>query len=432
MHYLLFSLIVITIIVVLLFLFREIIYPFKTLISSKYLLIVAFSLVLLLGLIGTFISVKTASVTENRNLEKWSPLKEIHLTEKPKKIESYVNDHFGFRDYFLKIYRFLQFNIFNQSLSDQIIMGRNNWLFLKQAVTVEYLDKPMTKEDIVSTKVIDQFNKFNSYLKDKGIKLILVIIPDKPYIYSEYLPNWINTKSPHRKTIDNFKELLNNNTNVTVLDLYNSLLNAKKMENDILYFKDDTHWNYIGGYYGLKEISNHLNSLGISTKKIQFTDFSKNDFQYCGDLSRMMGITSTYKSIGYFSRNNNANHMIFLPSEVRTALGLKNDVPDWQKIAVNYSGNKDPLIAVPVIVADSYLLASTFSPGSLFAKYYSMQFNEMADGLSYLLDRQKDPNLLILSFVDRQFNAFISALLRWNPNDSLKYTKDGWDQQLPY
>lgn len=432
MHYFLFIITVFILVLTILYLIKKVRILLFPLFDSRSILIIFFFALLFCGFTWSFISVQTISTKENRNLRKWTPLKEISIIKVPEKIESYLNDHFGFRDVFIKIYRFVQFEIFNQSLSDGVIIGKNDWYFLYQAAKVDYIDCPMSKEEIIKTKVIDQINLLYNYLNKKGIKMVLIIVPSKPYIYPEYLPSWIDTTKNGRTTISNFKELVETHTNVPFLDLYMDIIEAKNNDKNMLYYKNDTHWNSVGAYYGLKSTTKFLLQNGIETSEINFNDYTIKKDRHKGDLSGLLAVNNFDENNGYFFNKKVSLKKIRLQKEARKIMGLNVHIDNWKAITTIYSTEIKPTGVVPIIAADSYFIASYFTYTMPFNKYYSMNYSELAEGIPFLIEQHEDPNVLILSFVDREFMPFVKSIQRWNPDSPMPYRGYGWEEELPY
>ena len=94
----------------------------------------------------------------------------------------------------------------------------------------------VTKENI--QKVNQTFNQLAKILKEKGIKLYVMIVVDKFDLYSPYLK-----KNPFGE--DRTFELLRNlPKDYTFIDTKKILRKLIKKGKKDIYFADDTHWNY--------------------------------------------------------------------------------------------------------------------------------------------------------------------------------------------
>lgn len=127
----------------------------------------------------------------------------------------------------------------------QVIIGRNDWLYLgdkyNQTQTVDR--RPPSESDfLLGQKIGRATEAWDAYLTSKGVKLFRVMIgPNKGSVYPENLPIWAKPSFP------NATDALLVGTGTThYIDLRAPLLAAKANLREALYYKTDTHWNYLG------------------------------------------------------------------------------------------------------------------------------------------------------------------------------------------
>ena len=127
----------------------------------------------------------------------------------------------------------------------QVIVGRGGWLYLgdqhEQTLSVDR--RPPTEADIILGKQIGAATEaWDAYLASKGVKVFRIMIgPNKGTIYPEHMPAWSKSTSP------NATDALLTGTGAGIyVDLRPPLLAAKEAYPEALYYKTDTHWNYLG------------------------------------------------------------------------------------------------------------------------------------------------------------------------------------------
>lgn len=219
---------------------------------------------------------------EQRMLAVIPPITGIKPGEIPVTLTNYVNDHFGFRNNFIKWYSMLQQDLFGNSLvPDQVIVGKSGWLYFKLPQGIPYTHYELQK---IKKNVEFRRNFYNSL----GIKYYIVILPNKETIYPEYLPSAsVPENKPH--DIDIFLSLFKQEPpHFRIIDTRKALLRAKSKYPS--YYKRDTHWNFYGATNAYFEIADKLS--------LDFNDFSRyhpSDFniqssyrQLPGDLYRML------------------------------------------------------------------------------------------------------------------------------------------------
>jgi len=419
MSYLIFTSIVAICVFIILFSVKRIFEVIK--IDLKIISITVFISFLLIGFLGTFISNKKSSEIENRSLAKWIPLKDQKFTEWSGSIETFANDHFGLRSWIIEFYKNIQIVLFNSSPTEKVIMGRQGWLFSAATVNSSFLDETHNI-DFSESNLINKLEELDQYLKERDIELLIVVIPSKPYVYSNYLPRWIVEKKSNRSSINSFVSFIQNKTDIDLIDLYDFFINSKKEYDQRLYYKSDTHWSPSGALFAIEYIFSYL-KLNYG-KNIQLSTFTLRENKFIGNLYRLIGKSEHEFSMHYLPNEKHSRRSIVINSQIRELVRFEEEIEDWKKLAVHYSLNEETVNSdiIPIVIGDSFMLRSS---GTIFmdqfAKSYTMHYQEMAKGLPVLLQNEKDANLLILEFadykfLDGQYNSFIENCLNWNSN----------------
>jgi alginate O-acetyltransferase complex protein AlgJ len=139
----------------------------------------------------------------------------------------------------------------------QVIIGRDGWLYLGdqygQALSVDR--RPPTEAEIELGKQIGAATAaWNAYLSSKGVQLFRIMIgPNKGTIYPEHLPTWAKPASPNATDA-----LLAGTGTMYYIDLRISLLAAKANHQEPLYYKTDTHWNFLGAGIAFRSFAQQI------------------------------------------------------------------------------------------------------------------------------------------------------------------------------
>lgn len=260
------------------------------------LIILVFAVFLILpALFGIIFPARTNSLIENRRLADLPSLPENieDLAGFPDQLETYYQDHFGFRWSLLYLYRHIKYFIGDTSIDNAVFGKKQGWIFYSNKADGDVIGN-YRNINRFSGKELEKFLKYLNYkqqwLKKQGIEYLFVIVPSKHYIYPEYLPDYIH-RLPEQNVVTQLEEALKNNSKINYLNLRPALLDAKNKK-QLLYFKSDTHWNYYGGNIGQFEIAKKLAELFPNKiEPILFNDeqFTEHD-QYQGDLALYMGV----------------------------------------------------------------------------------------------------------------------------------------------
>ncbi len=267
---------------------------------NKYFLISFFlGLLFIIPVTGFITPDKEISKAENRALQPFPHLSDNNLKFFTKRFDLYLNDHFGFREIFIKIYLRIHDVVSPpMTLGFKAVTGKNNWLYYEDSVE-NYEGK--TEEKKIN-RFIDELAVFRKSISP-AIPVFIIIVPNKAFIYEENLPGYVQRSSQRFETVEKMKRI----KDVFVLDLYDDLKQEKKPT----YMRYDTHWNGWGAYIAYRNIISFINEkLGW---RLQIKTDIKNIEaipDYKGDIANLSG-----KAEGLLSRN---NKVVFRSPNART------------------------------------------------------------------------------------------------------------------
>lgn len=191
------------------------------------------------------------SVLEKRKLAEYKPLvlpqKEINLNY-GKDFEAWFSDHFGGREKLLEFDRILARSIVPSRIH-QVYAGLDGWFFYSGSHALENFHNldAFTEEEMKESA--EDFRIFADYCFKRNKKLYLFIAPNKHRVYGEFFPAPSKARPDDQsrmlKLIAYFNRYVEHQKSMTPLK---RLLQEK--QNYLLYYKDDTHWNEIGSYFG--------------------------------------------------------------------------------------------------------------------------------------------------------------------------------------
>lgn len=226
--------------------------------TKKYLLPVLFLALLVLHGVDAWFDFLPEPVVNERRVPAEKPeLDPTFLDPFPRDYEQYYNDHFNWRNYFIKASSYLNYHVFNKSsLPDKVLIGKNGWFFKAGAQLDIYRGKLRFTPDQLA-EIGHELTYRQQIVEQNGGKYYLVIAPQKHKIYPELLPDNITIVNPADAT-NQVLHYLKKNTSVNALDLTPFLLREKAKRDSILYLRTDHHWNFIAGLTAAKAIVDHL------------------------------------------------------------------------------------------------------------------------------------------------------------------------------
>ncbi|CRF33999.1 hypothetical protein BRSU_1807 [Brachyspira suanatina] len=332
---------------------------------------------------------------ENRVLSS-KPIIDINnLDTYPKLYENYFYDYIPFRNELIQLKNIIDIKIFQNIISDRVILGKDNWLLFKdyhfnainKYIGLDcsyYTDEEL---DLVKNNLLN----FRNELKKSNIDFILMICPDKEIIYSEYMPNYIKRKRTLTST-DQFIKYMEN-TDIKIVYPKEELIKYKDKYQ--LYYKYDTHWNNLGGYIGYSEFMKKININVIPLSNLMILNSGK----ISGDLAIMAN------SVKLFSDDN--TYMIS-NYNIKNYSILKGDKHFNSVTISDNNRNKNILF-----IRDSFLIAMYDYMASYFYKSFIIHRNHINNNDDIINDK---PDIVVFETVERDLKNFLFNIV---PNTTI-------------
>ena len=202
--------------------------------------VVLFTLILLIPFAGMAFPPAESAGAKNQELRAWPALYSedgrLNLSY-PSGMGNYFQDHFALRDQLIMANAGLKSLTVKSDAQEQVIMGREDWLFFN-ATTKDYLGKALLSDRELFSAA-HNLSLMKDYVERNGSKLILTISPNKNSLYGRYMPyNYLQNPVSNAK---NLKPLLET-AGIDYVDLFETF----GAEDEVLYFRRDSHWNNKG------------------------------------------------------------------------------------------------------------------------------------------------------------------------------------------
>jgi len=226
----------------------------------------------------------------------------------------------------------LQYFLTKRIVSRQVLGGLDNWLFYKSTTDGNSINDYQGKERFTSDELTTIYNNLiaaKEALKAMGIRFVVMIVPNKERIYSNYMPDTIPIINRVNRT-DALVAFLESKGFTDIVYPKNEFL--KYRDNHQIYFKYDTHWNALGSFIGEQQLLDMLygKRAYIENQSIKITGTCS------GDLARIIHMTAYFDDDPVFTilpptkdlsdgshSNNNAQHsdsMLFVGDSFRNGL----------------------------------------------------------------------------------------------------------------
>lgn len=260
--------------------------------DNKRFFIVFVSFWIILIVLNFIIPNKEFSQNENRMLAKVPKFKIEDLIdgEYVDKLNDYINDHFVFRDIWLKINATEEL-ILGKSENNGVYIGKDGYLFEKITYTNESQEK-----------INNLVQSINNFYENTNITTYFLLIPTSTYIYQEKLPRFAETIN-QQELIDS---IYNMSKNIKVINVTNVLKENKEKN---IFFKTDHHFTTEGAYltylefckianikpiteYAKEQVSDSF--LGSFDSKAQIINQEKDKIEVYKNSNNTEGLTVDY------------------------------------------------------------------------------------------------------------------------------------------
>lgn len=291
------------------------------------------------------------------------------------------NDYFPYKDNILEIYNFTRYKIFNTVKTDEVLVGKDGWLFPikndEDDILNTYIGSNLFTDDEIN-KIEQNITETSETMKRNGVDFSIVLIPNSFTVYDYNLPK--NIKKQNNSTrLEQVRNL--NSTNI--VDLTEVLINNRNEYN--LYNKTSFDWNELGAYYGYREILNRFNIPDLIEDN--FSIIRKID--YSGELGHAIGLKN-------------------LLSESVVQVNLIN-----QKSTISDKLDERSYISNNRNVDENKIFVYGDKSMQKMNKYMSESFSRVVSKSDFQIDlnlvKKEKPNKIILGITENQLNMLIGT-----------------------
>ncbi|MBL4671779.1 MAG: hypothetical protein JKX81_05930 [Arenicella sp.] len=231
---------------------------------------------------------------ENRNKEVWPEISllKTDVTRYTAQINRFMSDHVGLRDTLINLHAKFQYRLLNKAISDKAVIAKNGWLFYSERDALKNPSEQPTFGEREGAAWLEPMLDYQRFIERRGGKLVVVLVPEKHHVYSEYLPSsYQYTRDGRRADVI---ERLAKRSGLTVINLLNSMLAEKGFGK--LYLKSDSHWTQRGAYIAYREL---ITTLQQRNENLPFNSWDKlekmESVRGSGDLAALLNLSDEFE-----------------------------------------------------------------------------------------------------------------------------------------
>jgi hypothetical protein len=170
----------------------------------------------------------------------------IENTYQPR-FHNYLQQNYGFRTFFIRLYNQIRFSLFNQVTGSGVILGKNNYLyeewFIDSHYGIDYAgDQTIATYTSRLVNLREALNRMNT-------ELIVVLTPSKADFWPEYIPDRYR-KTASKTNYQAFHESFTS-AGIPLIDFNQYFIDVKQTAHFPLFPKTGTHWSHYGARVAL-------------------------------------------------------------------------------------------------------------------------------------------------------------------------------------
>lgn len=176
----------------------------------------------------------------------------------------------------------------NSNVKGDVILGKENWLFLSRNEIKSYLGEDslsLSQMKLIEKELLRRQALYEPY----GIKFYFGVAPTKISMYSQFLPDGYTRKN-NATWGEKLTNYLLKNPKLKVVDIYSYLKEKQAQHKNYFYYKLDNHWNNLGGFYAANCFLETINKdfKKVTPNNIKKFDIDVKEFKG-GNLIKMLG-----------------------------------------------------------------------------------------------------------------------------------------------
>ena len=187
--------------------------------------------------------------TENKALAGFPELTAQNFTSWPKRFEEWFSDTLPFKTQFIEMFRGFQLHSGLDFTQSDVIRGKDDVLFYRKTVE-NYKGISRFSDDELET-ITKNLYEFFSEMENNGTACLLYIAPDKEQVYDSFMPDSIRRISAESRA-DQLSAWLSEHLPYPVI--YPKSEMKHLLDNYPVYYKTDTHWNNLGGWFAAQQV----------------------------------------------------------------------------------------------------------------------------------------------------------------------------------
>ena len=276
--------------------------------------------------------------------------------------------------------------LFNDSQYENVVIGKNNWLFSTDELTSYKRMNSYSKENLISIK--NTLSNYEKIFNAHGISFYVLIVPYKTSVYENMMPSSIRRMSREER-LKQVYDYLWKYSDMNIVEIRDALVSAS-YDRDV-YYKTDNYLNKYGAYTAtnllLMKISSNdesVDTLDLENYEIEIVESKMKA------LAMQMGYGDSYTEYDYEFKKNKKQNIIVSSSAVNPYSP--------------YAESSDPVIIDSESLFGVGALAQLEDDNSMYyTDYYVNATNKAALNDKHVVMIHDESALTIMPFITESF-----------------------------
>lgn len=222
---------------------------------------------------------KTEATSENKTLKELP-----HITDEDgsfnveymTEMGDYFSERFAYRQELVSLNGTVVSKMLETSTVEDVIAGKNDWLFY--SATLDDFRHDNSESERMLYNMAHNVKLMQDYCEDMGAAFVFTIAPNKNSLYGQYMP------SRYQYLINDMSDAERLAPYLVAEDInYVDLFDLFENQDEILYYRKDSHWNNKGAVLSYNAL------LDKAKKEHERYDYEPEMvFDYIGDLNNML------------------------------------------------------------------------------------------------------------------------------------------------
>lgn len=201
---------------------------------------------------------------------------------------------------------------FSDSRYEEVVIGKNNWLFSSEELVTYKRMNSFSKDDLKSIR--NTLLNYEKILNAQGIDFYVVIVPYKSSVYQNMMPSSIRRMSRDERLQQVYDELWKY-SDMNIVELRDMLVSAS-YDKDV-YFKTDNYLNSLGAFNSTNMLLTKMSSNDESIENLDIENYEIETVDSkVKSLAMLMGFGDSYDEYDYQFKTKKKQNIVVSSSAI--------------------------------------------------------------------------------------------------------------------